>query len=217
MGVCLLVNIPVAPEAVCAGVGGVIVAVVGWDVHSGNGTQQIYLQRGDTLTISVLQERCFPAFQGLVSERGSGDGLGASLNIPLLPAGGQRAFADGFELLVEPTLRAFQPKLIIVACGLNANGYDPLARMLAQSGTFRMLTARVKALAADLCDGRLVVIHEGGRSEAAVPFCALAVVEELAGITTAVQDRFLVFLEENQPAADMVAFQRPRLEAQAWT
>ena len=215
MGFCLLANIPVALEAARAEFRALKVAVVDWDVHHGNGTQEIYYRRGDTLTISIHQENCFPAFQGLVSERGSGAGLGANLNIPLVPGGGHLAYLDAFDLLVEPALRAFEPDLIVVACGLDANGYDPLARMLAHSGTFREMTARIKALAHDLCRGRLVMAHEGGYSEALVPFCALAVVEELAGVRTEVEDPFRQFLEENQPAADVVAFQRARLEAQA--
>lgn len=215
MGFCLLANIPVALEAVRADMGPLKVAVVDWDVHHGNGTQQIYYHRGDTLTISLHQENCFPAYQGLISETGAGPGLGANLNIPLLPGGGHQAYLDAVELLVEPKVRAFDPDLIVVACGLDANGYDPLARMLAHSETFRALTRRIMGLASDLCGGRLVVAHEGGYSEAVVPFCGLAVVEELAGIRTDVADPFLVFLQENQPAADMVAFQRARLERQA--
>lgn len=214
LGFCLLANIPVALEAARAEFGPLKVAVVDWDVHHGNGTQEIYYRRGDTLTISLHQENCFPAFQGLASQRGSGPGLGANLNIPLLPGGGHQAYLDAFEILVEPAVRAFSPDLIVVACGLDANGYDPLARMLAHSDTFRHMTRRIKALAADLCGGRVLVAHEGGYSEAMVPFCALAVVEELSGIRTAVEDPFKVFLDENQPAADMVAFQRARLLAQ---
>lgn len=214
LGFCLLANIPVALEAARAEFGPLKVAVVDWDVHHGNGTQEIYYRRGDTLTISLHQENCFPAFQGLAGERGSGAGLGANLNIPLLPGGGHQAYLDAFDILVEPAVRAFSPDLIVVACGLDANGYDPLARMLAHSDTFRHMTRRIKALAADLCGGRVLVAHEGGYSEAMVPFCALAVVEELSGIRTAVEDPFKTFLQENQPAADMVAFQRARLLAQ---
>ena len=214
MGFCLLANIPIALEAARADLGPMKVAVVDWDVHHGNGTQHIYYHRADTLTLSLHQENCFLPFQGLVSEAGSGAGLGANLNIPLLPGGGHHSYLDAFDLLVATAVRKFAPDLIVVACGLDANGYDPMARMLAHSGTFRALTARIKALAADLCRGRLVMAHEGGYSEAYVPFCALAVVEELSGHSTEVVDPFRQFLEENQPAADMVAFQRARLEAQ---
>lgn len=214
LGFCLLANIPVALEA--ARVDWALkVAVVDWDVHHGNGTQQIYYGRGDTLTISLHQENCFPAFQGLTSERGRGGGLGANLNVPFLPGSGHQGYLDAFDLLVEPALRAFRPDLIVVASGFDANGYDPLARMLAHSGTFRAMAARIKALAGDLCGGRLVAAHEGGYSEVMVPFCGLAVVETFAGLDSGVADPLLQSLEENQPPADMIAFQRARLEAQA--
>ena len=147
------------------------------------------------------------------ADRGCVAGRGFNLNVPLLP--GHRACLDAFELLVEPALRAFQPKMIVVASGLDANGVDPLARMLARSETFRWLTGRVLALAQELCGGRAVFVHEGGYSDLAVPFCGLAVVEELVGRRSRVIDPRLDVLERQQPPGDMVAFQRARLETQS--
>lgn len=215
MGFCLLANIPVALEALRATLGPVRVAVVDWDVHHGNGTEAIYYDRADTLTISLHQEACYPVDQGKAGDRGRGAGQGFNLNIPLLPGGGHQAYLDAFELLVLPALRDFQPDLIVIASGLDACGVDPLARMLAHSDTFRAMTALLKAEAAALCGGRLVAAHEGGYSEVGAPFCGLAIVEELAGHRTDVVDPFLAPLVANQPAADMVAFQRARLAAQA--
>lgn len=215
MGFCLLANIPVALEALRAAHGPLRAAVVDWDVHHGNGTEAIYLDRADTLTISIHQEACFPTDTGGAGERGRGEGLGTNLNVPLLPGGGHRAYLDAMELLVLPALRAFRPEIIVIACGLDANAMDPLARMQAHSGTFHAMTAMLKAEAQALCGGRLVAVHEGGYSEAVVPFCGLAVIEALAGETTPVTDPFRAFIEDQQPAPDFVAFQRARLEAQA--
>lgn len=211
MGFCLLANIPIALEAARANYGLGRVAVLDWDVHHGNGTQAVYYDRDDTLTISIHQEGCFPPGQGLASERGAGLGLGANLNIPLLPGCGHQAYMDAMELLVLPALRAFAPDMIVIASGLDANGFDPLARMLAHSETFRMLTRQVKAIADEICGGRLLAVHEGGYADVAVPFCGLAVVEELSGIRTPVQDPLLELLQSQQPPADMIAFQRARL------
>ena len=136
-------------------------------------------------------------------------------NRPLLPGGAHRAYLDAMELLVGPALREFRPDIIVIASGLDANGHDPLARMLATSETFREMTRILKAEAAALCGGRLVAVHEGGYSEVVVPFCGLAIVEELSGLRTDVRDPFLGSLRENQPAPDLVAFQRARLAAQA--
>ncbi len=215
MGFCLLANIPIALEAARANHGLGRAVVLDWDVHHGNGTQAIYYDRPDTLTISIHQESCFPPGQGLASERGAGPGLGTNLNIPLLPGGGHQAYMDAMDLLVLPVIRDFQPDIIVVACGLDANGFDPLGRMQAHSDTFREMTRRVKTLAAELCGGRLLAVHEGGYAEVVVPFCALAVVEELVGIRTPVIDPLMAQLVGQQPPADMIAFQRTRLERQA--
>lgn len=215
MGFCLLANIPLALERLRARHGALRAVVLDWDVHHGNGTEAVYRQRADTLTISIHQEACYPPGTGQAADRGTGAGLGANLNVPLLPGGGHQAYLDAMELLVEPAIRAFRPEIIVVASGLDANGVDPLARMLAHAGTFRAMTARVKALAQDLCGGRLAMAHEGGYSEVQVPFCGLAILEELAGHRTGVEDPLAPLIEAQQPPADMVAFQRARLEAQA--
>lgn len=215
MGFCLLANIPLALEALRDEVGALRVAVVDWDVHHGNGTEACYYDRDDTLTISLHQENCFPPDQGRAEARGAGRGEGFNLNIPLLPGGGHQAYLDAFDLLVTPALRAFKPDLIVVASGLDANAFDPLARMQAHSGTFRALAARIADLAADLCGGRVVAAHEGGYSEGYVPFCGLAVIETLAGHRTPVQDPFIALVTAQQPPADLVAFQRARLARQA--
>lgn len=119
------------------------------------------------------------------------------------------------EILVARALRRFRPEMIVVASGLDANGFDPLARMQAHSDTFRALTAEVMTLADDMCGGRLLCVHEGGYAEAIVPFCGLAVVETLAGTRTGVTNPVLDLLCAQQPAADFAGFQRDRLQAQA--
>lgn len=215
MGFCLLANIPIAIEAARTLCGLGRVTVLDWDVHHGNGTQSIYYGRGDTQTISIHQESCFPPGQGLASERGAGAGLGANLNIPLLPGGGHQAYLDAMELLVIPAIQAFQPELIIVASGLDANCFDPLGRMQAYSETYRQMMQQVLNLSQSVCRGRVVVVHEGGYAEVVIPFCGLAVIETLSGVRTAVEDPFEQLALGQQPAADFVAFQRARLEAQA--
>jgi acetoin utilization deacetylase AcuC-like enzyme len=214
MGFCLLSNIPIAVEAARAEHGLGKVAILDWDVHHGNGTQAVYYERGDTLTVSIHQEGCFPPGQGLAEERGAGAGMGANLNIPLLPGGGHRAYMDAMELLVLPAIRAFAPEMIVIASGFDANAFDPLSRMQAHSGTFRLMTRQVMALAADICGGRVVGVHEGGYAEVVVPFCGLAMIEELSGHRTDVVDPFEAITEGQQPPADFDRFQRERLEAQ---
>jgi acetoin utilization deacetylase AcuC-like enzyme len=87
--------------------------------------------------------------------------------------------------------------------------------MLAHSGTFRSMAGQIKSLARELCQGRLLCVHEGGYSEVLVPFCGLAIVEELSGLKTDVIDPMFDIIHAQQPPADMVTLQRARLKAQA--
>lgn len=208
MGFCLLANIPIAIEAARVKHGLSRVAVVDWDVHHGNGTQTIYYDRDDTFTISIHQDKCFPPGYSGAEDRGQGRGTGYNLNIPL-PAGcGHDAYLYAFEQLVLPALDDYKPELIVVASGLDANAVDPLARMLLHSDTFRQMTAWTKAAAQRLCNGRLVVVHEGGYAEAYVPFCGLAVLEELSGQRTAVVDPELEMFGLWQPGERVNQFHR---------
>ena len=208
MGFCFLANIPIAIERARADHGISRVAIIDWDVHHGNGTQSIYYDDPNTLTISLHQENCFPAGYAGADELGEGAGIGANMNIPLLAGSGDGAYRYAFERIVNPAVQRFKPELIVVASGFDANALDPLGRMQAHSGTFRAVTGHVLGLAADLCGSRLVIVHEGGYSESYVPFCGHAVIEQLAGVRTAVVDPLLDFITLQQPGARFEQFQR---------
>lgn len=207
MGFCLLCNIPIAIEAVRARRGIGKVAVLDWDVHHGNGTQHVYYEDGNTLTISLHQDRCFPPGYSGAEEKGSGAGAGANINIPLPAGSGHETYLMAMRQIVLPALAAFQPEAIVVASGLDANAVDPLARMLLHSGTYREMTSMIMEAAAQLCGGRLAVIHEGGYSEAYVPFCGHAVLETLSGVRTEVEDHEMEMFNLWQPSPRTQAFQ----------
>lgn len=215
MGFCFLANIAIAIETAKARHGLGRVAVIDWDVHHGNGTQAIYEARHDVLTISLHQDGCFPPGYNGAEDRGTGTGVGYNLNIPLLPGAGHDAYMQAMQHLVIPELERFEPELIIVACGYDANGVDPLARMLLHSESFRSMTTQVRQLAERLCQGRLVLVHEGGYSEAYVPFCGLATLEALSGIRTPVADPMLELIQKQQPGHAFNQLQRQLLEQQA--
>ncbi len=99
-----------------------------------------------------------------------------------------------FERVVVPALDRFRPELVIVASGLDANGMDPLARQLMDSDGYRELTRLLMGAADRHAGGRLVLAHEGGYSQAVVPFCGLAIVETLSGIRTEVEDPFVALI-----------------------
>ena len=167
------------------------VAVVDWDVHHGNGTESAFLSDPSVLTVSIHQDRCYPVDSGDMSVTGLGKGAGTNLNIPLPPGSGHGAYLAAFDRVVLPALQRFRPELIVVASGLDASALDPLGRMLCTSDTYRGMASRILAAARDLCAGRLVATHEGGYSNAYVPFCGLALLEEFAGIRTEVADPYL--------------------------
>lgn len=205
-GFCLLANIAIAIEAALAEGLANRVAVVDWDVHHGNGTEACFYDRDDVLTISVHQERNYPLDTGFIEDRGKDNGLGCNINVPLSPGAGHSTYLQAMEQIVMPALDRFQPNLIIVACGFDACAFDPLARMLATADTFRQMTRQMMQSARALCDGKLVLVHEGGYSEAYVPFCGHAVIEELSGSSCTAPDPMAETLRQRQPNARVEAF-----------
>jgi len=205
-GFCLLANIAVAIEEIQAQGLAKRVAVLDWDVHHGNGTEAIYYDRDDVLTISLHQEHNYPLDTGDVDDRGKGAGLGTNINVPLPPGAGHNTYLYAMDQIVLPALHSFKPDVIIVACGFDAGAFDPLSRMLATADTFRQMTRQVMQAADALCAGKLLLVHEGGYSEAYVPFCGHAVIEELSGSSITAKDPMATALATRQPNARVEAF-----------
>jgi acetoin utilization deacetylase AcuC-like enzyme len=170
------------------------VAIVDWDVHHGNGTEHAFYLDPSVLTISIHQDNNFPPASGAITDTGAGAGEGYNINVPLPAGSGVGAYVATFERVVAPALAAFRPELILVASGLDASAMDPLASMMMTSDGYRQLTRIMLAVAADVCEGRLVACHEGGYSPAYVPYCGLAIIEELAGVRTGLEDPLLGLL-----------------------
>lgn len=202
-GFCLLANIAIALRAARAEGRAARFAVVDWDVHHGNGTEAIFLDDPEVLTISLHQEANYPLDTGAADVRGA---EGSNINIPLPPGMGHKGYLAAFDRIVLPALHRFRPDAIVVACGYDASAFDPLGRMLATTETFRQMTARVKQAAAELCGGHLVLVHEGGYSEVHVPFCGHAVLEELTGSAIRAPDPMAATLEKRQPNPRFDAF-----------
>lgn len=219
MGFCLLANIAIAIEAALAERRAARIAVVDWDVHHGNGTEAIFYERSDVLTVSLHQENNYPRDSGGADARGAGAGEGFNVNIPLLPGSGHDAYLHAFERVVLPALHAYRPDAIVVACGYDASGVDPLSRTLASAETFAAMTRMTIQAAEELCGGRLLVVHEGGYSEAHVPFCGHAVIATLRGSAITAPDPLAARLEFQQPNERLCAFQRGIIDeiADSWS
>ncbi|MDX1780924.1 MAG: class II histone deacetylase [Thalassovita sp.] len=205
-GFCLLNNIGIAIEAAKAAGLAQRFAVVDWDVHHGNGTEAVFLDREDVLTISLHQENNYPLDTGAVDVRGTGKGEGFNINIPLPPGVGHVGYLEAMERIVLPALTRFKPDVIIIACGFDASIYDVLSRMMCTPETYREMTRMVMQAADELCDGKLVMVHEGGYSEVYVPFCGHAVLEELSGSSIRAVDPMAETVRIRQPNARFDAF-----------
>ena len=186
MGYCLFNNAGVAIRRARAERGLGRVAVVDWDVHHGNGTQEVFAADPETLTISLHQDGLFPWKSGGLEERGEGAGFGYAINVPLPAGSGNGAYVEAFDRVVAPALRAFRPELIWVASGFDASINDPLGRMIVTLAGYRAMTERLLELADELCGGRLAIVHEGGYSPFLVPYCGVTVIEALAGVSSGV-------------------------------
>jgi acetoin utilization deacetylase AcuC-like enzyme len=190
-GFCIFANAAIAVRHAQQKHGVGRIAVIDWDVHHGNGTESIFWEDPNVLTVSLHQADWYPRGEGSADALGSGEGLGRNINVPLPPGSGIGAYRAAFERIVVPALYAHRPDLVVVCCGLDANAMDPSGRMLLTSEDFRALTRITREAAQELCGGRLVLCHEGGYAPVYVPFCGLAVIEELAGCVSAVQDPLL--------------------------
>lgn len=189
-GFCIFNNTAVAAAYALEELGLERVAIVDWDVHHGNGAQDIFWDSSKVLNISLHQDRCFPSDSGFRDENGGDGAEGYSLNVPLPPGGGNAVYEYALEHVVIPALEAFRPQLILVPCGFDAAIMDPLSRMMVRVDGFRRMTQLIVEAAERLCDGRIVFLQEGGYSPYYVPFCGLSVIEELAGVSTGLTEAY---------------------------
>ena len=214
MGFCLFNNASVAAAYAKEHHGLTRVAVVDWDVHHGNGTQQIWWDNPDVLTISLHQNKCFPANSGFREDNGGPDALGTALNIPLPPGSGNTVYNLAFEEVVLPALEAFQPELIIVASGFDASAMDPLARQMVTQDGFKQMTEMIVSAADSICDGKLVFVQEGGYSPYYLPICGLGVLEVLTQTESGYGDPFNTLLS-TQGVDDLFDHQREEVNEAA--
>jgi acetoin utilization deacetylase AcuC-like enzyme len=161
------------------------VAVVDWDVHHGNGTQECFWERPDVVTVSLHMNHGswgpHHPQTGAPDELGAGEGLGRNVNIALPLGTGDEGYRRAWRHVVAPLLDEFRPQLLVIACGQDASQYDPNGRMSVTMAGFRDLGASARELADRHCDGRLVLVQEGGYGRTYSAYCMHATLEGVLG------------------------------------
>jgi acetoin utilization deacetylase AcuC-like enzyme len=160
MGFCLLNNVAVAAAHARAR-GLERVAVVDWDVHHGNGTQEMFWSDPNVLYVSTHQSPFYPG-TGDADEVGAGRGEGYTVNVPLAAGSGDAVYARAFERVVLPVVESYAPDIVLVSAGFDAAARDPLAQMELSSNAFGWMARELARLAGRSAGGRMALVLEGG-------------------------------------------------------
>lgn len=160
MGFCLYNNVAIAAARARAR-GLDRVAIIDWDVHHGNGTQEIFYRDPSVLYVSTHQFPFYPG-TGAVLETGEGDGTGYTVNVPLTAGGGDGIYRGAFERVILPTLEEYRPQLVLVSAGFDASARDPLAEMSLTADAFGWMARALRGVADRHAEGRILMALEGG-------------------------------------------------------
>lgn len=161
MGFCLVNNVAVAAHALLAGGHAERIAIYDWDVHHGNGTQDIFYEDDRVFYASTHQYPFYPG-TGAANEIGRGKGEGTTLNVPLPPGTDDERLLEVNASIIMPAVEKFAPDIILVSAGFDALADDPLAQFEISVEGFYELAARWRALADRLTNGRIAAVLEGG-------------------------------------------------------
>jgi acetoin utilization deacetylase AcuC-like enzyme len=180
MGFCLINNVAVAAEYLLHQQGAGRLGIIDFDLHHGNGTQDIFWKRAEVLYVSTHQSPLYPG-TGRIEERGGGAGTGTNANIPLPPGSGDQAFQAALDRVILPLLDRYQPQMLLVSIGFDVHWLDPLGSLSLSAGKFGSLIATLAEWAGRNCKGRISLVLEGGYDLRAGAACSQAAVAALLG------------------------------------
>jgi acetoin utilization deacetylase AcuC-like enzyme len=189
MGFCLLNNVSIAARYAQARYGFQRVAILDWDVHHGNGTQDIHWNDPSVLFASLHQWPLYPG-TGAYDEVGEGDGEGYTVNVPLPPGSRDQEYLEALDRVALPIIESYRPQLLIVSAGQDCHAGDTLSNQLVSAGGFRAMAERVAALSRQLGIG-LVLVHEGGYNVSRLPQLVRSILGGLGDFETDDHDIFV--------------------------
>jgi acetoin utilization deacetylase AcuC-like enzyme len=180
-GFCFFNNIAIMIEYLRAKHGLKKFAILDWDVHHGNGTQEIFYTDPSVLYFSTHQSPLYPG-TGMIDDIGEGKGKGYNVNVPLNPGTSGASFLYILKELFIPLTQEFKPDIICVSAGYDAYFNDPLASLNFTIKTYADATKLVKNIVEKVCDGRVVIALEGGYNLEALSHGVLATISILSGL-----------------------------------
>jgi acetoin utilization deacetylase AcuC-like enzyme len=176
-GYCVFNNVALAAEYLRRR--GLRVCILDWDVHHGDGTEQIFLAQPQVLFVSIHSDHLFPINTGSATVMGEGPGRGANVNIPLPAGAGLSAYVLATRSVILPVVRRFAPDVVLASLGFDACEGDPQGNLRLQPEDFAFIGAATKEAAAGSAHGRLGLLLEGGYNTATIGPCALAALRGL--------------------------------------
>lgn len=180
LGHCILNNPAIALQHAIDHHGLQRILVIDWDLHHGNGIQKAYYQRKE---VCLLDLHLYPSFPGtgILSERGEGEGLGTTFNIPMPAGAGDGSYIETLKNLLPSLCEHYKPELIMIIAGYGSHGEDPVGAMNLTTAGYHAMASLVAEQAALHCDGRVVMTLEGGFNPQVLGECVVATMAGLSG------------------------------------